>query len=151
MSKSGNILVGGEQDLAVRAYNCGPTFTKKVRSGEYPEYPKETIIRAMAPASSWFFFIQTIKASMVYFLVCYTLQFCSCWLLLVHYLLKTCWVPKLLNGQYDRPAINLMKAVNSFRVTSISYTERALHLAIGPNTVILLPIRQADLHKTLWL
>lgn len=37
------IKLFGEQDLAIRAYNCGPTFTKKVRSGEYPEYPKETI------------------------------------------------------------------------------------------------------------
>jgi len=28
--------------LAVKAYNCGPTYTKKVIAGEYKDYPSET-------------------------------------------------------------------------------------------------------------
>jgi len=33
----------GDVNLAVRAYNCGPTYTRKVISGEYSDFPKETI------------------------------------------------------------------------------------------------------------
>jgi hypothetical protein len=33
----------GNVELAVRAYNCGPTYTEKVVGGEYKNYPEETI------------------------------------------------------------------------------------------------------------
>lgn len=32
----------GNVNLAVRAYNCGPTYTRKVVSGEYKDFPSET-------------------------------------------------------------------------------------------------------------
>lgn len=32
----------GDINLAVRAYNCGPTYTRKVVSGEYRDFPSET-------------------------------------------------------------------------------------------------------------
>lgn len=33
---------GGDVGLAVRAYNCGPTYVQKVVGGEYSDYPQET-------------------------------------------------------------------------------------------------------------
>jgi len=33
----------GDIGLAVRAYNCGPTYTERVIAGEYQTYPQETI------------------------------------------------------------------------------------------------------------
>jgi hypothetical protein len=33
----------GDLELAVRAYNCGPTYTEKVVAGEYQNYPEETV------------------------------------------------------------------------------------------------------------
>jgi soluble lytic murein transglycosylase-like protein len=41
----------GEIELAIRSYNCGPVYTEKVMSGEYPDYPKETndyVIRVLS-------------------------------------------------------------------------------------------------------
>ena len=32
----------GDRALAVRAYNCGPTYVHKVLAGEYKDYPQET-------------------------------------------------------------------------------------------------------------
>jgi hypothetical protein len=32
----------GDQDLAIRSYNCGPEYTMKVVSGIFPDYPDET-------------------------------------------------------------------------------------------------------------
>lgn len=32
----------GDVQLAVRAYNCGPTYVRKVVSGDYTDYPAET-------------------------------------------------------------------------------------------------------------
>jgi soluble lytic murein transglycosylase-like protein len=36
-------LFNGDMSLAVRAYNAGPTYVKKVIAGELQEYPNETI------------------------------------------------------------------------------------------------------------
>lgn len=33
----------GDLDLAISAYNCGPTCVERVKSREYADYPKETI------------------------------------------------------------------------------------------------------------
>lgn len=33
----------GNVELAIRAYNCGPTYTEKVVAGEYQNYPAETV------------------------------------------------------------------------------------------------------------
>jgi len=36
-------LFNGDVGLAVRSYNAGPTYVKKVLAGEIPNYPRETI------------------------------------------------------------------------------------------------------------
>lgn len=33
----------GDLDLTISSYNCGPTCVERVKSGEYADYPKETI------------------------------------------------------------------------------------------------------------
>lgn len=33
----------GDMELAISAYNCGPTFVERVRSGQYESYPKQTV------------------------------------------------------------------------------------------------------------
>jgi soluble lytic murein transglycosylase-like protein len=33
----------GEEELAIRAYNCGPTYVERVNAGEYKKYPEETV------------------------------------------------------------------------------------------------------------
>lgn len=34
---------GGDEQLAIRAYNCGPVYVGKVQAGEYQNYPEETV------------------------------------------------------------------------------------------------------------
>jgi soluble lytic murein transglycosylase len=42
----------GDMELAVRAYNCGPTYTEKVVAGEYQNYPEETV-KYLEAVSRW--------------------------------------------------------------------------------------------------
>jgi hypothetical protein len=33
----------GQNELAIRGYNCGPTYVERVQAGEYHRYPEETV------------------------------------------------------------------------------------------------------------